>query len=342
VPGVIGKSPGPPSKPVRSISSFDPVAPSVSRGQFSELASSQGNRYITNRFDFVPGSDESSAGPESSAGHEISTGHESSASPESSAKSPSTGQHIYRCEDEPIHIPGAIQSFGALLAIRSIDNIFSVRIVSENFHNVVGIKPEHLFELRCFTDVLSQSDRKSFCIRVQALQADQSRKVPDVFPLTLTSLLGAPIALFCAMHFNSESDLLVCEFELEKDAFNPSSPPNVLIPGGPITVAHHEIDEAQRLLSTTNKSKSVRALEVARQSEQPLGPMELFQILSEIQEQLGSANSLPELLETIVGLVYQLTGFHRVSMFSLFYLLSCANSTYMLSFTEPYIDRRLV
>jgi len=280
--------------------SFDPVAPSISIGQPPE-ATFEGTRYITNRFNFVQGSDESSA------------------SPESSGPLPSPGQRIYRCEDEPIHIPGAIQSFGALLAVKKTDDIFSVRIVSENIYNVVGIKPEHLFEVRCFTDVLPESERNSFCVRAHELYVDQSRKIPDVFPLSVMSLEGAPVLLFCAMHYNPESDLLVCEFELEQDAFNPTSPPNDILPGGPITVVHHEVDPSQRLLSTTNRSKPVRALEVARKSSKPLGPMDLFQILSEIQDQLGAANSLPELLDIIVGLVYELTGFHRVSRDALFF-----------------------
>ena len=201
--------------------------------------------------------------------------------------------------------------------MKKIDDFFSVRIVSENIYNVVGIKSEHFFEARCFTDVLPENDRKSFRVRAHELYIDQSRKIPDVFPISLTPLLGGQIQLFCAMHFNPESDLLICEFELERDAFNPTSPPNDVLPGGPVTVGHHEVDESQRLLSTTSRSKPVRALEVARKSSRQLGPMDLFQILSEIQDQLGAAKSLTDLLDIIVGLVHELTGFHRVSKASL-------------------------
>jgi light-regulated signal transduction histidine kinase (bacteriophytochrome) len=42
-------------------------------------------------------------------------------------------EKIQRCEDEPIHIPGAIQGFGCLLALRERDGgtVFDIRIVSE-------------------------------------------------------------------------------------------------------------------------------------------------------------------------------------------------------------------
>lgn len=43
--------------------------------------------------------------------------------------------------------------------------------------------------------------------------------------------------------------------------------------------------------------------------------MDLFQILSEIQIQLETTTELSELLDKIVGLVYELTGFHRVMVY---------------------------
>jgi len=95
-----------------------------------------------------------------------------------------------------IHIPGAVQRFGALIAIREdADHRFLVRVVSENAQSVTGLEPEALFELRCFTDLLIQSDKKEFWTRVRGIRNQKytSRTNPDVFPLSLTSLLGAPL-----------------------------------------------------------------------------------------------------------------------------------------------------
>jgi hypothetical protein len=70
--------------------------------------------------------------------------------------------------------------------------------------------------------------------------------------------------------------------------------------------------ERDRLLSTTNRSKPLRAVQIARESSRQVGSMELFQVLCEIQEQLALATDLQSLLDIIVGLVHELTGFHRV------------------------------
>ena len=42
------------------------------------------------------------------------------------------GETLQRCEDEPIHIPGAVQSFGLLVALRKEAGKLPVRVVSEN------------------------------------------------------------------------------------------------------------------------------------------------------------------------------------------------------------------
>jgi light-regulated signal transduction histidine kinase (bacteriophytochrome) len=129
------------------------------------------------------------------------------------------GQRIHRCEDEPIHIPGAIQSFGALIGIQENEKgLFLVRTASENSYSVVGFEPDALFELRCFTDILAHAERQEFMIRIRALRVSDSSTHHDVFTISLTSLLGAPIPLFCAMHRDAGSDMIICEFELERDS----------------------------------------------------------------------------------------------------------------------------
>jgi hypothetical protein len=269
-----------------------PSVPLVSILPPSEDSSSSNKRYVTNTPEFI-------------------AEHISASSP-----APLDGQKIYRCEDEPIHIPGAIQRFGALIAMRESAGVFLVRIVSDNSHSVVGIDPEALFDLRCFTDLLVSNDKNEFLIRSRALLSNLSaRDCPDVFQISLTSLRGAPTPLYCAMHFSAESDLIICEFELDQDFFNPTSSPNGGFPEKPIQVMEHQATTAERLLSTTIRSTPLHALQMVRQGARPLAAMDLFQILSEIQAQLGATTELPELLDQIVGLVYELTCFHRVMVY---------------------------
>jgi light-regulated signal transduction histidine kinase (bacteriophytochrome) len=130
------------------------------------VSPSSGKRYVTNTFSYLPSGNANSL------------------------TTPVDGQKIYRCEDEPIHIPGAIQRFGALIALREEAGVFLVRVVSENSESVTGLKPDALFELRSFTDLLTLKVRKEFLIRVHALPADglkSSGSNPDVFAISLTS-----------------------------------------------------------------------------------------------------------------------------------------------------------
>lgn len=215
-------------------------------------------------------------------------------------------------------MPGAVQGFGALIAIRE-DNLgrFIVRVVSENSESITGLPPEELFELRCFTDLLISDDKKEFSTRVRGLrnQKHTPNTNPDVFSLSLTSLRGAPLQCYTAMHLNVESDLVICEFELKKDIFNPQHPPEDGLPDKPIQVTDNEPSEEEWKLSTTSKSKPLHAVQVARETGRQIGAMELFHVLCEIQTQLAAAESLPGLLDIIVGLVYELTSFHRAMVY---------------------------
>lgn len=268
-----------------------PSAPLVSTFPLPEALSSSSQRWLTNKYENFPG-------------------HGFTASPP-----PLAAPKIYRCEDEPIRIPGAIQRFGALVALEESQGVFLVRIVSDNSESVVGIIPEDLFGLRCFTDLLPAHDKREFILRCHALSQSSSPRHPDVFQLSLTSLRGIPVPLYCALHIRKETGLVICEFELDQDLFNPTHPSASTLPDKPVQVIEHQATSAERLLSTTSRSSPLHALQIARQSSRPLTSMDLFQILSEIQIQLGSATELSELLDRIVGLVHELTGFHRVMVY---------------------------
>lgn len=214
-------------------------------------------------------------------------------------------------------MPGAIQSFGALIAIREDDaGRYLVRIVSENSESVTGLEPERLFDLRCFTDLLFSDDKREFLSRVRHLRQQVGATAnPDVFSLSLTSLRGAPLQCYIAMHLNLESDLIICEFEMKRDIFDPRHPPETGLPAEPVQVTDNQPSEEEVRLSTTSMIQPLRAVQVAREAGRNIGSMELFHVLYEVQNQLASASTLPELLDTIVGLVYELTSFHRALLY---------------------------
>jgi len=117
------------------------------------------------------------------------------------------------------------------------------------------------------------------------------------------------------MHWIPESNLVICEFELKKDVFNPTHPPDDGLPEKPIHIIDNEAPEKERILSTTSKSQPLHAVQVARETSRQIGSMELFHVLCEIQNQLASATTLESLLDIVVGLVYELTSFHRVMVY---------------------------
>ncbi|KAG9043589.1 Light-sensor Protein kinase [Tulasnella sp. UAMH 9824] len=64
---------------------------------------------------------------------------------------------LTRCEDEPIHAPGAIQSFGVIIVLEEDmeEGRLIVRQVSENVHRILGLSIPYLFSLECFSDIFS-------------------------------------------------------------------------------------------------------------------------------------------------------------------------------------------
>ncbi|KUJ08015.1 uncharacterized protein LY89DRAFT_789271 [Mollisia scopiformis] len=194
-------------------------------------------------------------------------------------------------------------------------DFFVIRIVSENTQSVTGIEPDALFQQRCFTDFLTPPEKTEFIIRARAFYADTSRSDPDVFSISLSPLDGASRRLFCAMHLNKESDLIVCEFELDRDFILPEQMPNSGFPPEPIQIIHNEATDDELLLPRTRRSKPLHSLQIARSSARQLTLVDSFQILLEIQAQLSSAPDLKVLGDAIVGLVHDLTGFHRVMIY---------------------------
>jgi hypothetical protein len=290
-------------------------APQVSTDQPIQAVTKNGKYFVTSRFSYFSGND----GDRPNSG----SGSESSSANSGGYTAPDTGhpsatvkgsEKVFRCEDEPIHIHGAIQRFGALIAIREYpDGVFSVRIVSENSKHVTGLDPEALFDLRCFTDILVQHDKKEFVTRARSMRnwtpEDIARTNPDVFTISLTSLIGAPKPVFCAIHCNEGSDLIICEFEPKNDVFQAVP---LALPKSPISVTDNQAFAPEELRPSMMKSKPLR---INRESGRQLGSMELFHMLCEMQAQLASAKDLTALLDITVGLVYELTGFHRVMIY---------------------------
>ena len=230
------------------------------------------------------------------------------------------GDTLQRCEDEPIHIPGAVQGFGLLIALQEIDECrFQVRVVSENSKRIIGYTPKQLFALESFTDILSEEQTDNLLDHIDFIRGedvDPATNGPEVFTLAIRSPTRKMHKMWCAMHSNENNgDIIICEFELEDDPINPLVPLGEGTPEPPEDTLQSDPTPEEFAESTVNASKPLRVLRSARKRKGEAAAMEVFNIMSQVQEQLASAATLDSFLKTLVGVVKELTGFHRVMIY---------------------------
>lgn len=260
------------------------------------ISSSEEDGLVTSRFQHVM----------TDSGHAVITGR--------------GGESFQYCEDEPIRIPGAIQSFGVLVALREeAPSQLVVRVVSENSEQYLGYSPKQLFETRGFCDILSEDQADTLLDHIDFVRDDAydpSVDGPEVFVLSIPTPSGKAQRFWCAAHVSqTQKDLIICEFELEDDGFNPLNAEGQATPTSPTGTLGVFPTAEQFASSTMNISQPIRVLRNARRRKGEAAAMEVFSILTQIQEQLGRANDLDALLNTTAGLVKELTGFHRVMIY---------------------------
>lgn len=230
------------------------------------------------------------------------------------------GSSYQYCEDEPIRIPGAVQSFGVMIAMREESpNQLVIRVVSENSEQLMGYTPKQLFELESFCDILKEDQADTLLDHVDFVRDDAydpGVDGPEVFMLSIPMPSGEARRFWCAAHVSqAQKDLIICEFEPEDDEIHPLNVEGQTTPAQPAETLGFFPTAEQFAASTINISQPLRVLRNARRRKGEAAAMEVFSILTQIQEQLGRANDLDTLLNTTAGLVKELTGFHRVLIY---------------------------
>ncbi|ODO01841.1 hypothetical protein L198_02568 [Cryptococcus wingfieldii CBS 7118] len=349
---------------------------------------------------------------------------------------------LKKCEDEPITTPGAVQGFGVLMVLEEDEESgkLAIRQVSENSSKILGLSPKYLFQLDCFTRLLTNEQHNVLRDMLEYLpdpshylseeaKKDATKRLVDQGPLVfLLSGFGEPGSShagqkgtassssahegrrqwtsWVAAHRPQDntllkvdeqqkpvppSNIIILEFELEKDSYNPPFPtpedtpsvprarsyttdsesargtgatagsnssatssdqtapvhPAPPTPKGaataqtPTPAEPSESDEQDEDIpaekvqeSTTNRAVPLQALErmrgqlpdksgSARPRTRPIrsrppggsGTMDTFAVMSEINEQLGAAPDLETFLDVTVGLVQDVSRFHRVMLY---------------------------
>jgi light-regulated signal transduction histidine kinase (bacteriophytochrome) len=291
-PSVEGPSRSPSMKPDR------PSSPGAASTR-SRVSSLGDIGLVTHRFKHVT----------TEGGHMVITGRE--------------GDVLQRCEDEPIHIPGAVQGFGLIIVLAedsSESGNLVVRVVSENSKRIIGHTPKELFALESFTDILSEEQADNLLDHIDFIKDEESDVMangPEVFTMSVkVHGVTRTRKLWCAIHISDANrGLLVCEFELEDDPQFPLVPTGEMTPELPEDTlsSNPTVEELQE--STEIGSKPLRVLRSARKRKGEAAAMEVFNIMSQVQEQLAAAPSLDRFLKVLVGVVKELTGFHRVMIY---------------------------
>ncbi|TGO59281.1 hypothetical protein BCON_0046g00250 [Botryotinia convoluta] len=231
------------------------------------------------------------------------------------------GEVLQKCEDEPIHIPGAIQGFGLLVALSEHeDNQLLVRLVSENSQRMIGYTPQELFRLDSFLDILSEDQQENLLDHIDFIrdeEADPASNGPEVFTVSIRHpRTHRSKKLWVAMHINPVNpEMIICEFELDDDQVYPLVPEQERTPEPPEDTLNSNPTKEEFDESTVNTSKPLRVLRNARKRKGEAAAMEVFNIMSQVQEQLATAPNLELFLKTLVGVVKELTGFHRVMLY---------------------------
>ncbi|KAK6520990.1 Light-sensor Protein kinase [Arthrobotrys conoides] len=282
-------------------SARESIASILSAGQTTHPAQNAGSEegFLTQRFSYQNTSD----------GHMVVTGI-------------AGAETLQRCEDEPIHCPGAVQGFGALIVLKQDprdDSKLVVRIASENTGVIIGYSPRTLFALPSFTRILSDEQAENLLDHIDFTREgadDLAQNGPEVFSLIVTGRDALQIKLWCAAHIAThDPSLIICEFELEDDQIFPIAAADDEQPPPAENTLDSDPTEEELLESTTSLSKPLRVLRHARRRRGEAAAMEVFNILSQIQEQLASAPDLTRFLKVLVGVVKELTGFHRVMIY---------------------------
>lgn len=250
---------------------------------------------------------------------------------------------LQRCEDEPIHTPGAVQGFGALLALREeSDGCFVVRYVSENSERLLGYSPKQLFRLKNFMDILTEEQQDNLLDHIDFIrddEADPASNGPEVFSLSIRPPKKRNFKLWCAIHINNaHSDLIICEFELDDDQQFPLRPPDEATPDEPLDTLQANPTTEELEESTSVLNKPLRILRSARKRRGDQGAMQVFDIMSQVQEQLSTAENLDAFLKILIGIVKELTGFHRVMIYQ---FDSSFNGKVVSELVDPNMTRDL-
>jgi GAF domain-containing protein len=180
----------------------------------------------------------------------------------------------------------------------------------------MGRTPEELFALQSFLDILGEDEADDFKERVDLLKGtdvEVATKGPQVFLLELISTSASqPLKFWCALHLDPENkNLIICEFEPDSGGLYPCLAAQSLEPRSEDPHGDTPIPETSAQ-TTQEDTQLPRAHRNRKRRGGRTGIADMLQFMSRVEEQLSAAPDMPILLDALVTIMQELTGFHRV------------------------------
>ncbi|TVY84351.1 Phytochrome-like protein [Lachnellula suecica] len=196
------------------------------------------------------------------------------------------------------------------------------RRVSERSHRkVLGYGPEQLFALSSILDVLKPEVRDDMVARVDHalsdLEAPKRETRLDVFQVILTFPYEPDISLWCAVHLAPNAEgLVICEFEDFANTFYLNNAG--VMPSKPFSSTATDCSKEDFDKSTISGSKPLPVIDLARKKKkqsQEFSSLDIFNAINQAQNQITSCTTVQRVMDVTVGIISELTGFHRVMLY---------------------------
>ncbi|KAG0149643.1 hypothetical protein CROQUDRAFT_669146 [Cronartium quercuum f. sp. fusiforme G11] len=206
--------------------------------------------------------------------------------------------------------------------------------VSENSGLILGHSPHKLLSLHSLTDIFAPSEVQVLYDNLEVtLEAGQEDAGPHTFRLSGQGGRGSGLegrsskstwTCWCAAHRPDpvgRPRLIIIEFELESDTVNPpsviSSEPLRYEERGGMAGEPYQPTKEDLMESTRSVVKPLKALSRLRKKGKDFSgdSVEVLSILAQVHDQFDKAKDMPSFLKMVVGVVRELTGFHRVMVY---------------------------
>lgn len=217
-------------------------------------------------------------------------------------------------------VPVAIRASGVLIVLKETKdaNILPVSIASKNSAQIIGKSPTELFDLNSFTEVFPQDQVDEFISQIDLIRdydVDVATNGPEVFPISLELDRGLVKKLWCAVHKDHvHPGLFVCAFEPDGKHIHPF-PPRESDTHAPKDTIDSSLARKEGPGGLEKRNGYPKVLRNTRTRTRKINAMDTLHVVSQVEEQFAGASDLQSLLDALVHVTKELTGFDHVLIY---------------------------